>query len=377
MTHVDGRPRGLRVLHVTESMASGVMFAMHTYINEQAALGATIEVMYLRRPDSPDKRALDELFAQASARHEFSSRGRIGNLLLLARAVYRRARADPSLIVHVHSSLAGAVVRLAAAIGRFDQRTFYSPHGFAFLREDMHPLARRGFQWVERGLSRFTRRIVVVSASEHELCTALGIRNAVVVENGVDLQTLDAAAAAAALLDRPKPRRPQVVTAARITPQKGPVEFARIASTLRYEFDFTWIGAAPSADEEGDRDTLLQSGVTVTGWLSKDEVLVQLACADVYLSTAAWEGMPLALIEAQCLGIPAVVFDCVGNRDTVSHEGSGLIVRDSHAAIEALSALASDRAWLESLSTGALAGRERFDSRRIGVQLIATYEETS
>ena len=63
-----------------------------------------------------------------------------------------------------------------------------------------------------------------------------------------------------------------------------------------------WIGGGEAADERALRET----GAEVTGWLSRSQALGWLATADVYVHTAAWEGLPVSLLEAAALGLPIV-----------------------------------------------------------------------
>jgi len=48
--------------------------------------------------------------------------------------------------------------------------------------------------------------------------------------------------------------------------------------------------------------------------------------SDAFVMSSSWEGLPLALIEAQACGLPAVVTDVGGNAEVVIHEETGFIV---------------------------------------------------
>jgi glycosyltransferase involved in cell wall biosynthesis len=88
----------------------------------------------------------------------------------------------------------------------------------------------------------------------------------------------------------------------RLSPQKDPDFFAGVAAHLRHA-QLVWVG-------DGDplmKTRLERAGVKVTGWLPRQEVLEVLAGADVYLHTAAWEGSPMSLLEAEYMGIRTVV----------------------------------------------------------------------
>ena len=87
----------------------------------------------------------------------------------------------------------------------------------------------------------------------------------------------------------------------RVRRQKDPDFFAAAARAAR-DLDWVWVGGG---DEAGE-GRLRAAGVRVTGWLERSAVLDELATADVYVHTAAWEGAPLSILEAARAGCPVV-----------------------------------------------------------------------
>jgi glycosyltransferase involved in cell wall biosynthesis len=82
----------------------------------------------------------------------------------------------------------------------------------------------------------------------------------------------------------------------------------RIAQELRersVRASLTWVGAG---DDELT-STLELSGVSVTGWVTREQVLAHLAEADVYIHTATWEAAPLTVLEAAELDLPILARD--------------------------------------------------------------------
>ena len=86
-----------------------------------------------------------------------------------------------------------------------------------------------------------------------------------------------------------------------------------------------------------------------------DRPAVALAAAGAYLSTARWEGMPLAVLEAFRSGLPVVASDVPGNRDVVTHEVTGLLYPpgDAAAAANCLIRLRDDAGLTQRLVTAA------------------------
>ena len=87
--------------------------------------------------------------------------------------------------------------------------------------------------------------------------------------------------------------------------------------------------------------------------------------AAVFVLSSRYEGMPLALLEAQALGVPAVAFDCpTGPREILSEE-TGIVVpaEDVAALAQALLRLLGDPALRARMATAAIARSRAVFSR--------------
>ncbi|HEX6705420.1 MAG TPA: glycosyltransferase family 4 protein [Albitalea sp.] len=88
--------------------------------------------------------------------------------------------------------------------------------------------------------------------------------------------------------------------------------------------------------------------------------------AAVFVLSSRYEGMPLALLEAQALGVPAVAFDCPTGPAEIVTPDTGVLVppEDVAALARALIELLSDPARRERMAHAAIArSRERFSPR--------------
>ncbi|MDR6501688.1 glycosyltransferase involved in cell wall biosynthesis [Burkholderia ambifaria] len=74
---------------------------------------------------------------------------------------------------------------------------------------------------------------------------------------------------------------------------------------------------------------------------------------DIYVQTSRWEGMPVALIEAQVAGLPAVVTDVVGNRDVVIHGVTGYIASSADEMARYVAMLCDDLQLREQMGESA------------------------
>ncbi|MGP9693481.1 glycosyltransferase [Brachybacterium sp. AOP25-B2-12] len=356
----------MRILHLTDASSSGVLMAVTAIARAQAAVpGCVVELAYVPRSDSPTPDRIQDLTGPSVRLHRLTASSRAAVPVLAARlpGLLRRSDAD---VVHLHSSRTGLLGRAAALLTGRRDRIVYSPHCFAFDRTDTTPHSVAVLRGLERIGTRLGAQLVLCSESEQQLAerSLPGARTAVLA-NSVDTRALatvargvaarassDAAPADAAPTGR---AAVTVVHVGRIAPQKRPRAFGAVATAwagLRAERGgalpparFRWLG-------EGDR-TLLPPEVEVTGWLPPEALRAELAAADVLLFTSAGEGMPMSLLEAAALGVPAVAHDVTGIRDVVRDGVTGVLRPTTDELAEALADLAGDPARRRALGAAA------------------------
>lgn len=73
------------------------------------------------------------------------------------------------------------------------------------------------------------------------------------------------------------------------------------------------------AQDVGCGDSVVFAGKT-------DEILAKLLAAGIFVLPSRWEGLSMALLEAQAAGLPAVVSDIAGNVAVVENGVNGLVV---------------------------------------------------
>jgi len=131
---------------------------------------------------------------------------------------------------------------------------------------------------------------------------------------------------------------------------------------------------ATALTNEEERALAAATGVTDVGF--RDDVETCLAAADVMVFPSQREGMPVCLMEALALGIPAITLNSRGCRDVVRDRIDGLVlpnanVDDLEAAVKVA---VEDPALRQQWSTRALPDRERFDRTYFITAQKANYE---
>jgi glycosyltransferase involved in cell wall biosynthesis len=351
------------VIHITDASAAGVLHVLVGYANGQVREGAEVTVLYVAREETPED--LRSYFDPRVELREVKGRTRLSALWRAAGFARRALREDPRVVVHAHSTRAGMAVRARAIVVGFAQDVVYSPHGFGFLREDLPKPVRTVLKGVERVLARGCRKLILVSPSEARVGRALASSDKLaVVPNSV---RIDAAAHARTLAE--PGATPCVVTTGRITAQKAPERIAALSRAFSGAARFVWVG---DGDIEAKAE-LERSGVAVTGWLDEDDVVRRLAEADVFVLLSRWEGMPLALLEAQAMGLPSVASDVVGNTDVVVDGATGFLVANGAEARAALSRLVSSADLRTRLGENARVNARRYTPAVTLAALAAAY----
>lgn len=355
----------MRIVHVTETLVAGVLAAVAALANAQAQLGHDVTVVYSGKPLVPSSDELDGRIHPNVRRVEVPFRGRAASVWGLEVAVAAIARTGVD-VVHAHSTFAGFACRVRPRIRRRARVLAYSPHGWAFLRGTSSALSNRTAMMIERRLARRCHGLILVSESEAEVGRAAMRSSRIqVLRNGIPVDALPISSGSGQA-------RPVVITTGRIMEQKAPDRFAAIASALSDRADFIWIG---DGDEGEKRQWIGDAPVQVSGWLPHDEVVRRLAAADIFLFPTRWEGMPIALMEAQAIGLPAVATDIVGNRDVVVDGETGMLRDDTEALIAAVTELVVDDDLRQRMRDATVhIQRSRLSDEKLGETSLAIYQ---
>lgn len=228
-------------------------------------------------------------------------------------------------VIHGHGVAGGIVARLVAA--RAHIPCVHTFHGVP----PAGSWKRRLYRWIEPYLVRSTSLAIAVSRSEADEVLAAYPwyqDRLVVIENAV-------APSVSGKQATPDPSR--LVMFARNNRQKYPELVMPILAALAHA---GWQGHGIDLYGEGLAEAGWYRAVQAAGLPMRclpptNQPEAVLVAAGTYVSTARWEGMPLALLEAFRSGLPVVASDVAGNRDVVTHEVTGLLFPDGDAAAAA------------------------------------------
>jgi glycosyltransferase involved in cell wall biosynthesis len=235
----------------------------------------------------------------------------------------RRQRID---LVHGHSSKASLLSAFAARGSGVP--SVYTPHAWAFQMRNAVPL-RAVLGGLEMAINRLHARIITVCGAEAAAAGRWGIARREqmrVVHTGLPASASAYTRARARAALGVGSEKVVVAWVGRRSAAKRPEELADVASRLPRAAVVLALGYG-LADDPSLTRVLSEAGVRVLA--SDVEPGLLLAGADVFVLTSAWEGFPLAVLEAMRAGLPVVAHAVGGVVEQVENGVSGhLVERD-------------------------------------------------
>lgn len=306
------------ILHITEALGGGISTLLSEIANQQVRDGYKVILIYSKRQTTPDHLTLMRLFPEPIEMVELpmvTNISPIKDLRSISEILYKIFKYTPD-VIHLHSSKAGVLGRVAALLSFKVKKVYYSPHGLSFLRTDISNIKRKLFLVIERVAAKLGGVIIASSETENSIINNCITRRSKLVVNGINTDKI-------IVKQRSECNSFLIGTTGRITYAKDPGLFLKIAI---YDYDekvkFKWFGDG----ELKDNFFTGENAKIVTGWLKEhSDVLRKLSTLDIFILTSKWEGMPISLIEAQIAGIPCLVTDVPGARDVVKDGVNGYI----------------------------------------------------
>lgn len=352
------------IMHVTESFGGGVIQSIAKLCGF-AADEYNLIVVYSVRPQTPEK--FDHfypegtIFVKWNAVRSISPAADVKSALSL-RKIVKQYKPD---IMHLHSSKAGAVGRLAFPFGRQNMTILYTPRAYGFLQLDLSKKKRFIYHTLEKILGYFPHITVACGAGEYALAQQIARRSAV-INNSISIDYVNQLAG-----ECTKNKRFTVCSSGRISYQKNFPLFVEIARAFEGKpVDFIWIGG------DAPEDIDLPENLHVTGWTDYPDSIAMMARADIYVLTSRWEGLSLTVLEAMALGLPCVLSDAVGNKEMVEQGVDGYVATSVKAYVDYISDLYADDHLRERMGDTAKQKMERdYSNGASQAKWLAYYKE--
>ena len=237
-------------------------------------------------------------------------------------------------IVHTNSSKAGILGRLAAKMFT-KAKIVHTVHGFAF-HKGQNRVIKNFYILLEKLLAKITD--IVIFVSNQDMQTALDLKittkeKARIIRAGVQVKTKENLRNFnKSKLNEElglKPENKVVLSIANLKPQKNPLDSVRVAKEVCKVFPntvFLYLGTGPLEAETKAliKQFKLENNFKLLG--HRTDTTHLLSIADIFMLTSLWEGLPMALVEALFMKVPAVCYDAGGVAEVLKNGENGFLI---------------------------------------------------
>jgi glycosyltransferase involved in cell wall biosynthesis len=358
----------LKVVHVVEALAGGVT----TYCkdlsfffgNPEKNEGIDTTIIYSANRKEVNPITISKEFSKGISLIELNMVREflpLEDLKSVLKLITELKKLKPD-VIHLHSSKAGVLGRIASLFLFKKVKVFYSPHGYSFLRTDISKTSKKVYWLIEKSFQiLFGGKTVACGDTEYEIAKKIG--NSALVRNGINIEdvTKNCTENKNAILT--------VGIVGRITYARNPKLFNDIA--LKHpNLNFIWIG-------DGELNHLITApNIRITGWfLQRENALKELDKIDVYLQTSLWEGLPIALLEAMAMKKPVLATNIIGNKDVVIPNETGFLFDDINELTGYFEILKEEKTRMALGEKGLKRCEDLFNQNKNFKELISLYEQ--
>lgn len=252
--------------------------------------------------------------------------------------LYLMIRKEKPHIVHTHSSKAGILARIAAALAR-TKIIIHTFHGFGF-HERQNFLMRKFYILIERICASFSSSLIFVSRANMETAQKekIGEKSKYnLIRSGIKLENYKKAPKDRTALKALglKENQLYVVSLGNLKPQKNPEDFiktAKIALSKNNKISFLYLGGGERLEHfrsEAKKENIHEN-CFFAGWVDNPEKY--LAACDIFILTSLWEGLPRSLVEAMSCSLAPICYKTDGVNDLIVDGENGFLVNQKDVA---------------------------------------------
>lgn len=310
----------LKILHISETFIGGV----YTYLKQLSQHSENdghfkTYIIYSADREETNEKGIFNDFPEGTELIRIDMTREISpfrDLKSLFKIIALLRKINPD-VIHLHSSKAGVLGRVARFFLFKKKVLFYSPHGYSFLRTDISAAKKKLYWMIEKNFqSIFKGETIACGDTEYQIANTIDKSH--LVRNGIDIEEVHRSFAE---------NKNNVLTigiVGRITFARNPVLFNQIA--LRFpDYQFIWVGDGELIHQ------LTAPNIRITGWLAdRKKLLREINNLDIYIQTSLWEGLPISVLEAMALQKPVLATNVIGNKDLVSPGETGYIFDNIH-----------------------------------------------
>jgi glycosyltransferase involved in cell wall biosynthesis len=287
-------------------------------------------------------------------------------------SLYKYIKNNQINLLHGHGKGAGIYCRILKVFLKIP--TLHTPHGISVKQN----LSNKLYILFERLFKFLVNAVIYVSQTEYEISKKLNLWIGVpakVIYNGTatfnESQKSNWRCETRSKMNWGN--RKVVITASRYDFQKNTIEFCKIAQVLP---TLIFVILGDGVDKKECETYCVNNNINNVLFLgAKYNPSKYFAAADIYLSTARWEGLSMAIIEAMALGLPTVATNVTGNIDLVRPGINGYLysIGDVAEAQNLINTLLEPQLYTTCSANAVKCHKESFSVSTMSVQTEELY----
>lgn len=319
----------IKVLHITQATIGGTLEYLKLFFSHIDK--DKYEVCLVCPSYGPMKKEIENMGIKVYAvemNREISIKDDFKSFLEIKKAI---KKINPD-IVHLHSSKAGVLGKLASYINK--KPCIYNAHGWAFSM-NVSDKKKKVYALIEKYTSIFCDAIVNISEYEYNLAKEYNIsddKKMVTIHNGIDIEKYQKIKYCKEdiLKELNIPNDSFIVgMVARISEQKDPIKFVEIAREVCKEIDNVYFILVGDGELRTDLETLinkyrLENKIKITGWVNDANKYISVF--DIGILTSRWEGFGLVLTEYMAAKKPIIASNVGGIPELIEDNYNGILV---------------------------------------------------
>lgn len=241
------------------------------------------------------------------------------NCIFTLREIFKQANPD---IIHLHSSKAGALGRLAAR--GINAKVIYTAHGWAFT-EGVSDKKRFVYIFIEKFLAKYTDWIICVSKYDYNLALKSRVikkEKSSVIYNG----------SSRIKYNNKVGKRIRIVMTARFdVPKRQDLLIQAVKELDKEKYELILVGEGKSLKSNKNL-AHKNSNVIFLGF--RNDVLDILKESDIFVLISDYEGLPISIIEAMSASMAIVASNVGGIPELISNGSNGYLVSSNVREIQ-------------------------------------------
>ncbi|BBF44271.1 glycosyltransferase [Lachnospiraceae bacterium KM106-2] len=239
-------------------------------------------------------------------------------------------------LIHCHTPMGAVIARLAAHKAKVSP-VVYTAHGFHFYKGA--PKSNWMFFYpVEKFLAKWTDVLITINEEDYERAKKFKVRKRLVKIPGIGIKTDQFIAD----LENGKKVFQElgiqtddfvIISVGELSKRKNQRAVIESMSYLKDHKDIKYIVCGSGAMETEYRKLAAELGVEnqvrFAGY--RTDVKDLLSLSDIFIFPSLQEGLPVALMEGMCAGLPVICSEIRGNSELVKEGWNGYLIKDGKA----------------------------------------------